>query len=76
MPRYTAYVVTTCLGLAALGCGDNDSGSSPTSPQFAPGPTGCDLSTAKSLVSSVFATNSSKQAANRATMTRFRMAVT
>ena len=64
MPRYFAYVMTTCLGLAALGCGDNDSGSSPTSPQFAPGPTGCDLSKAKSLVSSVFPTNASRQAAN------------
>ena len=63
MSRYFAYVLTTCLGLAALGCGDNDSGSSPTSPQFAPGAT-CDLSTAKSLVSSVFQTNASKQAAN------------
>ena len=64
MPRYFAYVVTACLGVTALGCGDNDSGSSPTSPQFAPAPTGCELSTAKSLVSSVFPTNASRQAAN------------
>ena len=64
MPRYFAGVVTACLGLAALGCGDNDSGSSPTSPQFAPGPTGCDLSTAKSLVNSIFSTNATRQAAN------------
>jgi hypothetical protein len=64
MPRYFAYVVTTCLALATIGCGDNDSGTGPTSPQFAPGPTGCELSTAKSLVSSVFPTNASRQAAN------------
>jgi hypothetical protein len=64
MPRYFAYVVISCLGLAALGCGDNDSETSPTSPQFAPGATGCELSTAKSLVNSVFATSTSRQAAN------------
>src|SRR5918994_5167913 len=64
MPRYFAYVVTACLGVTALGCGDNDSGSSPTSPQFVSSPTGCELSTAKSLVNSVFATSSSRQAAN------------
>jgi hypothetical protein len=64
MPRYFAYVVTTCFTLSALGCGDNDSGTGPTSPQFAPGPTGCNLSGAKSLVSSVFPTNASRQAAN------------
>ena len=64
MRRYRAYILITCLATTILGCGDNDSGSSPTSPQFAPGATGCDLSTAKSLVSSVFSTNSSKQAAN------------
>jgi hypothetical protein len=63
MPRYFAYVVTACLGLAALGCGDNDSGSSPTSPQFAPSSTGCDLATARGLVNSVFPT-SARQTAN------------
>jgi hypothetical protein len=64
MPRYFACVVTVCLGLATLGCVDNDSESSPTSPHFAGGPTGCELSTAKSLVNSVFATSSSRQTAN------------
>jgi len=50
--------------LLALGCGDSNRESSPTSPEFAPSSTGCDLSTAKSLVNSVFATSSSRQAAN------------
>jgi hypothetical protein len=64
MGRHVAYILTATLGLAALGCGDNESGSSPTSPQFAAGPVGCELSTAKSLVNSVFSTNTSRQAAN------------
>jgi hypothetical protein len=64
MRRYLAYVLITSLATVIVGCGNNDSGSGPTSPQFAPGATGCNLSTAKSLVSSVFRSNSSKQAAN------------
>ena len=64
MARDLAYVLSAGMVLLALGCGDSNRESSPTSPEFAPSSAGCDLSTAKSLVNSVFATSSNRQAAN------------
>lgn len=53
MGRCTALLVTASLGVAAMGCGDGK-GSTPTAPEFAPSTVTCDLSTARSLVSSIF----------------------
>lgn len=61
--RDLRYVLSAGVLLLALGCGDSSRESSPTSPDFAPSSTGCDLSTARGLVNSVFP-NSAKQTAN------------
>jgi hypothetical protein len=53
MGRRIAFLTTAGLGLAAIGCGDSTRGS-PTSPDFAPSVVGCDLSTARGLVNSIF----------------------
>jgi hypothetical protein len=53
MGRYIKHLLTAGFGLAALGCGDSSRESSPTSPSFAT-TASCDLSTARSLVSSIF----------------------
>src|SRR5688500_4765735 len=64
MPRSFAYVGTACFALSTLGCGDNDSGTGPTSPQLAPGSTGSRLWDAKGRVRSVFPTTASRQTAS------------
>jgi hypothetical protein len=64
MTRDLTYVLSAGMVLLALGCGDSNRESSPTSPEFT-NSTGCNLSTAKSLVNSVFSTSSTRQAANR-----------
>ena len=53
MGRRITSLTTAALGLAAIGCGDSTRGS-PTSPDFAPSVVGCDLSTARGLVNSIF----------------------
>ncbi len=64
MARLT-YVLSAGMVLLALGCGESSRESSPTSPEFAPNSTGCDLSTARGLVNTVFPT-SARQTANNA----------
>lgn len=52
MRRLTPYLLAAGLGLALAGC--SDSSREPSSPEFAPAATGCDLSTARNLVNSIF----------------------
>ena len=62
MARELTYVLSAGMVLLALGCSDHRE-SSPTSPEFAPSSTACDLSTARGLVNSVFPA-SARQTAN------------
>ena len=54
MSRLTPYLLAAGLGVALSGCSDGTHESSPTSPEFAPSTAGCDLSTARGLVKSIF----------------------
>jgi hypothetical protein len=64
MGRCIALLLTAGVGLAALGCTDTNRESSPTAPSLVSSPTGCDLSTARSLVNSVYASSVRTQANN------------
>jgi hypothetical protein len=62
--RPIAHLLMAAFGLAALGCGESNSGSSPTSPELATSTATCDLSTARGLVSSIFASSQRTPARN------------
>ena len=64
MGRDLTYILSAGIVLLALGCGDTSRESSPTSPEFAPSSSGCDLSTARGLVNSVFPSGARQQASN------------
>jgi hypothetical protein len=56
MGRLTPYLLVAGLGVAVLGCSDGNDEPSPTSPDLAPSTTGCDIATARGVVSSIFPT--------------------
>ena len=64
MGRHLNSILTATVALAAFGCSDSNRESSPTSPEFAPSSTGCDLSAARGLVNSVFPGSARQTASN------------
>lgn len=64
MGRHLTSILTATVALAAFGCSDSNRDSGPTSPEFAPSATGCDLSAARGLVNSVFPGSARQTASN------------
>src|SRR5215216_6760482 len=54
MRRCTALLLTAAVGWSIMGCTDSNRESSPTAPSFAVTLGTCDLSTARSLVNSIY----------------------
>jgi len=64
MGRLTPYHLLVGLGVAALGCSDSNPASSPTSPDLTGSTTGCDVSTARNQVNTIFPSNERQTARN------------